>query len=485
MLKPVPALDGHKLKQLLPYLPIVASLVFAWNWVLPADDALIYHRYVENYLENGEIYFNSGDRVLGVNPAWVFLLSGLSRLFPIDITYKLLAAVGYLGLGTMFMMQFSSQGIARRLLVGALFASNLHLAYWFFSGLDSFFIPLFAMFCLFAVQRRSIPLLLTCFSLAIVFRPEAWIAIFPIVTAGIYLARNSDPSNLWSLNRKYIATAAGSIMIVFATLSWIIIRHYDNFIPMSILAKSARSSRFGQTAIEEWAAASIAPVNVPIPYGYVIGVLIIGVAAYLALRRLPQTSTPFTERSLLAGAVIFGSYLLLTGAWVWGWYYAFISYVVIFLVASSSIGIYERLRSWAVAPLAILIALLLWSGADFGNNANERIRSFYIDQMQVAAEFIDNQYADGTIVITGSSGYFGMHAPNKIVQDGYGLWSPEIVAARQLDREVLATDVIPWDVVVCRSDEAATDPISHCLGENKKGRLIATIGGEWVIENAE
>jgi len=97
---------------------------------------------------------------------------------------------------------------------------------------------------------------------------------------------------------------------------------------------------------------------------------------------------------------------------------------------------------------------MLWSGLDFGNERNERINSFYIAQMQAAADFVDDRYPDDTVVVVGSAGYFDQAAPDKYVHDSAGLFTPEMVTAKQIDITTHITDVIPWDVFVCHKAKA-------------------------------
>jgi hypothetical protein len=159
--------------------------------------------------------------------------------------------------------------------------------------------------------------------------------------------------------------------MVLAAVSAFVVTNYDNFVPMSVLAKAVNRNSFGMDAVEMFAARTIAPVNVPIPFGYVIGVLIIGGAAIFALSKHSRTSTDLVERSLIAGGFVFGAYLLAFGAWTWTWYYVFNWYVATFLLALASVSVANRFRAAAVVPLVILIGLMLWSGADFGNARRE------------------------------------------------------------------------------------------------------------------
>jgi len=128
---------------------------------------------------------------------------------------------------------------------------------------------------------------------------------------------------------------------------------------------------------------------------------------------------------------------------------------------------------------------MLWSGLDFGNERNERINSFYIAQMQAAADFVDDRYPDDTVVVVGSAGYFDQAAPDKYVHDSAGLFTPEMVTAKQIDITTHITDVIPWDVFACHKAKGTTDPVSTCLSTNLTGRLVGNFGDLWIIENAE
>jgi hypothetical protein len=110
---------------LITYAPIILSLVLVWNWVQIADDALITHRYVENFLANGEPYFNSGDRVLGLtSPGYFLMFSGISAIIPITIAYKLIAAAAYVLAGVALVHLFPSQKLAHRLVASVIFAAT-------------------------------------------------------------------------------------------------------------------------------------------------------------------------------------------------------------------------------------------------------------------------------------------------------------------------------------------------------------------------
>jgi hypothetical protein len=105
--------------------------------------------------------------------------------------------------------------------------------------------------------------------------------------------------------------------------------------------------------------------------------------------------------------------------------------------------------------------------------------------MQTVAEFVNSRYSDDKVVIVGSAGYSGQAMSNKTVHDSVGLFTPELVVARDNDKAVRITDVIPWHVYICHNTTDVMNPIIGCLGEDKSGRLIKKIGLLWVIENAE
>jgi hypothetical protein len=471
---------------LISYAPIMVSLVFVWNWAQIADDALITHRYVENFLTNGEPYFNSGDRALGLtSPGYFLMLSGISTVIPIAIAYKLIAAIAYLLAGVALVHLFPSQKLSHRLIASVIFAANLHMAYWFFSGLETFFIPLAAVGSLLAIRKGSAALLILSVGLVVIFRPEAWVAVLPLTAVGIYFTRHFDQNHRLRMNRRTAIASITSLALVLGSVSIFIVSKYDNFVPLSLIAKATNNSTLGIDSIAYFSAGSIAPVNLPVPFGYVPGFLIITLAVVFTLWKPATNDLAVTQRSFAAGMVVFGLYLLFSGAWVWGWHFIFVSYAVTVFLASISIRFFERPTAWQVLPVVVLIALMLWSGLDFGNARNERINSFYIAQMQAAAEFVDDRYPDGTVVVVGSSGYFGQSTPDKYVHDSAGLFTPEQVKAKQNDITTHITDVIPWDVFVCHKDKILSDPVSTCLSANLYGRLVGNFGDLWIIENAE
>ena len=119
-------------RRLLPVVPLLISIVIGWNWTLIADDGLITHRYVNNFLTLGEPYYNPGDRVLGLtSPGYFLLLSGIASVTSVIVGYKLIAAVAYLIVGMSFQMLDTQRSITRRLAITTIFAANLHLTFWF------------------------------------------------------------------------------------------------------------------------------------------------------------------------------------------------------------------------------------------------------------------------------------------------------------------------------------------------------------------
>ena len=49
--------------------------------------------------------------------------------------------------------------------------------------------------------------------------------------------------------------------MVFAAVSAFVVTNYDNFVPMSVLAKAMNRNSFGMAAVELFAARTIAPVT--------------------------------------------------------------------------------------------------------------------------------------------------------------------------------------------------------------------------------
>jgi hypothetical protein len=186
---------------------------------------------------------------------------------------------------------------------------------------------------------------------------------------------------------------------------------------------------------------------------------------------------------MAVGAVVFGAYLLLTGAWVWPWHYIFISYVISVVLISNAETLLRASEKYGQIGVILIVALTLWSSAEYGNDKNARTQSFYIEQMQVAGRYVADQYPPETVVVVGSAGYFGQETMAMTVHDSAGLFTPEIVEARESDQSAKITDVIGWDVMVCHLSDSATNPVDRCLSEESNGIATTNFGALWIIEN--
>ena len=192
-------------------IPVLGSVIFAWNWVLPADDALITHRYVNHFLEYGQPYFNFGDRVLGLSsPGYYLLLTGLSALMPLEIAYKLIASIAYVLTAVIMYKLLCVSHWRNKLLISVIFSSNIYYTYWVFSGMETFFIPLLAMISLWGVMKKSVSVLVIAFGVAVIFRPEAWIGIFPLVVTA-FTAMLQEP---FLLHGATSSTGGCAILII-------------------------------------------------------------------------------------------------------------------------------------------------------------------------------------------------------------------------------------------------------------------------------
>ena len=459
-------------------IPVLGSVVFAWNWVLPADDALITHRYVNHFLEHGEPYFNSGDRVLGLSaPGYYLLLTGLSTLFPLEIAYKFIASIAYVFTAVIMYKLLPVSYWPNKLLVSVIFSSNIYYTYWVFSGMETFFIPLLAMISLWGVMKKSIVVLVIAFGVAVIFRPEAWIGIFPLVATAVIIDRRTSYLSEWQLTKRSVIGSIGFVFGIYIAMATFILHYYDNFIPSSILAKTLNRRLPDIDRIEGFAASFIGPINIPIPFGYILGVAVMVVAFAAVLYSCYKRRSFRLELILFVGLVTFSLYLLLTGASIWGWYYVFVTYVTMYFLLSASLIAIRKYGLWSYAPLIVLVILALWSGIDYGNRRNDRIVSVYVEQMQEAAKFIEQRYETQQSVIVGSSGYFGAVAENMKVIDSVGLFSPEFVRARSENMDLRMTDVIDWDLIVCsKGDE-------NCLNISASEHVLGSVGNLWIIEN--
>ncbi|MEC9293191.1 MAG: hypothetical protein VYC65_02780, partial [Chloroflexota bacterium] len=231
--------------------------------------------------------------------------------------------------------------------------------------------------------------------------------------------------------------------------------------------------------IEGFAASIIGPINIPVPFGYLLGVAVLTMA-FVAVFYSSYIRRSFRlELILSAGIVTFSLYLLLTGASIWGWYYVFVTYVTTYFLLSAALIAIRKYGRWSYAPLIVLVMLALWSGIDYGNRRNDRIVSVYVEQMQEAAKVIEQVYQTKQNVIVGSSGYFGAVAENMNVIDSVGLFSPDFVQARNENMDLRIADVIDWDLIVCVNHD------KHCLDTSVDAHKVGSVGTLWILENID
>ena len=462
---------------------LVIGCFIGWNWVLPADDALITQRYVLNYLEYGEPYFNRNDGVMGFSsPAYFLILSALSWVFSVEVAYKLIASLSYIATGVILFLLLPHSAGSKKIWFLVIFSGNLHILYWFFSGLESFFIPLFALLTVLAVTKRSGPLLIFVLSISIFFRPESWIALLPIMLVGVYSTIRQHSEQTWQLSKRNLTVTSAVSFGIATSIIVFIITQFDNLIPMSVQAKSVVPYTLTSDIIEEFAAEIIAPLNLPIPFGYVFGIgvfALIGVANYTRFRTIDQLPL---MRIVIVSGLLFALYLLLSGASIYEWHYAFISVVAVYALIGFAQSLSNKGKIIQIPVLILVIFSLAWSGFEYGTSKNQRINDFYIDQMQVVGEFISKNYEKDLIVVSSSTGYFGAVTRDFEVHDSLGLVTPELIDARKKNPNAKIVEVIDWDLFLCSSSTTSDDALADCLINTEDGKLVQNFGNMWLIE---
>ena len=486
---------GNQIKLVAFLIPIFVTALFAWNWVLIADDGQITHRYVVNFIETGKPYFNDSDRVFGLSsPGYFLILSGLSVWLPVTLAYKLIAFLAYFGLGLATVWIVSTAGRPTRLnrhylrsqwqpllIISAVYSANLQLVYWIFSGLETFFIPLCLVGIIIALRARSIPTIVAILALSIIFRLESWIVLAPSALLGIYFYRRQlfGYSKL-STGVKQIAIWLFIIGTIYAGVLIFILVYYDNIVPLSVQTKVAGVRHFPDVAtLQQFTANVVAPYRFPINNGMPIALLVIAAVISLVIWIARKTSMLRDILVFGSGAGVFMLYLAVTSA-LHGWYFVVTAYAIsVFFMFGAWLLITRHKRTrLAYSLIGLIVVLGVVSSANFGTKANTDVTDFAIAQMQVAAIFVENTFEPGSTVIVGSSGYFGRYAPSMHIVDELGLFTPDIVSDRKKGKFTDAIDLIPWDVWVCVSSNP------RCADARTIHNFVAEFGTRSVIENS-
>ena len=220
--------------EMLALAAIVVVLAIALSaWIAPADDALITHRYVANFLGTGRPYFNSTDKIYGFTSMGYFiLLSVVAKAVGIQIAYLGIAAIAYLFTFFAMIYVLGIDRSAHKFLWLMLFAANVHMAYWYFSGMETYFVVVFGILSLIALKRRSFALLTVSLTVGVFFRPEVLIMSGLISLIYVFIH--------WrSLRLKAVIFALILGAILSSPYIAYTVFYFENIIPLSISAKAS------------------------------------------------------------------------------------------------------------------------------------------------------------------------------------------------------------------------------------------------------
>jgi arabinofuranosyltransferase len=170
------------------------------HWFLPADDAFITYRHVDNLLGGHGLVFNPGEPVEGYsNLLWALLLAGLGGLgLPLPVAGSLLAAVcGGLCVAA---VARSSEVLGvegpLRLLPAACLAAASPWAYWSGAGLETTGFGLGLVLLWWGYHRDASPVaLLVGVALLEWLRPEG-LAAAPVLLLGLWFDRRADRTRI-------------------------------------------------------------------------------------------------------------------------------------------------------------------------------------------------------------------------------------------------------------------------------------------------
>jgi len=449
------------------------SAAFAWVWVEPIDDALITHRYVENFRSGLGPYFNPGDETFGVSsPGYFLLLALTSIVVPIEVGYKVIAVCGYFFIGllmvNLIVSKISESTISKTwhfvfpIGIALIYALNFHFAYWTFSGMETWIIPLFFLLIVRFALNRTFVIAIGCVVVATVFRPEAVFALIPALS--ILAWRDSGRSVLRTVisapRSEYLVLAASiALVTVIVAFIWNI---SGSPIPTSILAKMSlgHESILSIGEIEKAYSAFVAPIDLPVNFGlvYAFGALV--VTAYLFMVASKYSANSTVHFSYISALSIFSIYLMLTHAFIWPWHVAFVSFGLTFAISSTLVTLLNKSHrssfEWQMTLIAVPVITVMLGIASLadGNATNQRISEFYIGQMEQAGRLLANTLDAGDTVVVGSSGYFGMVTPELRVIDDAGLWTKEIIQARRQGNTQPSFELVEWSAVVCKITSA-------------------------------
>ena len=471
--------------------PIFIAAIFGWLWVDIADDGLITHRYVNNMLSSGAPYYNTGDTVIGLSsPAYFLLLTGISAIVPVELAYKAIAFAAYCFLGIASVQIIVSSKFRHRtthddwfkLIVFALvFASNLHLLYWTFSGLETFFIPIFFVLVVMAIRSDQKAVLIGLMITSMLFRPESLVALIPAAGLGLYLRTKTPEIASLYMPRRYALGSLVAMLALAISVALMMVLYSSRIIPMSILAKAAqnRPDILDVRYLQNMLAQMVAPYDPPLNFGLLFAFLLIGVAFVLSIFLLVRNKNSIPLRMLIFSTSIFSVYLVVSGASVYPWHYFFISFTIS-IVAMYLISTAINRKSMTVQPVYVAVALLIGLGIistlNYGNKRNERIQEYNVGQMVAAAMLVNETFDPKSSIVVGSSGYFGHTATEMNVIDGIGLWTPEIVDARADGDDSPVIELVKWDGWVCGTDNP------YCLETAKKYQTVGLVGPLIVIK---
>lgn len=393
---------------LLAFALLVSAQAYFWPHV--TDDAYIFFRYVDRFVDGHGLTFNPGERVEGFSsPLWVLLLSGIRVVTSIDPVFSS-RVLGILCFAVVMVVAAKSakrlhqQSEAVMALTLTWLLTNPGIQYYATSGMETMLFALLLTACFYYTIESKDAIAAVTIGLAGVTRPEG----------PLYVV-------LW-----IIATRAyrNPRTLAFATLpivAWQIVRvvYFGEMLPNTAYAKAPGSSySFGL--------AYLAPAFLMFGGPLLLGIL-------LATRSLAQLS----DRAARAGVALVLSAVLFVIYANSDWMYFSRFLVPVFpivalLVSYGVVSLWSRSEQTSKATLAgLMVAVILtqafvWHKPLREYVANESMSMLMKgeDQLRVG-EFLRENLSANATVATGRLGAVSYAAPNVVFWDFMGLTDRE------------------------------------------------------------
>lgn len=392
-------------------LTVYAAFALDYNFI--QDDAFISYRYVANHVNDGELVYNSGERVEGfTNFGWVIYLItwaslGSDFILVSQVTGFLFGAgvvlLTFLIAREVFDDRYWLFSVAALALVGV----NRSLAYWAPAGLETALFAFLALLCLFTYLKRSWGLIVAIV-LAVWIRPEG------ALVAGLlllieYAERRKLPR--FTMSASAVALLLSLPFIVFKTV------YYGSLLPNPFYAKTGFDWQQVTSGLEYcWRFLS--------HYGF-WGVSLIVPAIFF--RRLNRN-----QRAVLLFAALYTLYIVVIGGDVLKVHRFFLPvigcYAILPLLGLSHLinKVAAKTRTLLLFLISIPLVVLTYEmPREFAEIYNRNEINFTAEQKELAFKMLQFDSTDFSVA-TSTIGVFGYELLGHKVIDMLGLTDPTI-----------------------------------------------------------